>query len=249
MLFRPVRWFDTLPSTNSYLAHSLTEDLSLPTGTVVAARAQTAGRGQFGRTWRAVPQKDLTFSFLLRSSVNLAWIPSLPMAVALSTAEAMHAIGIQARVKWPNDVLVGGSKICGILVEHVPDGSEALLIVGMGINVNATARDLEDIDRPATSVQIETGHSVPLEQALDMFLKPLPKWLDRWEREGFPGIREDWIRSAVGIGKGAVIRQTKNELHGVLEGFGQHGEVVLRQPCGKRRLIWSGDLDLGNSVA
>lgn len=249
MDFLPVTWFDTLPSTNQYLHQCFAENPDLRSGTVVAARAQSRGRGQFGRAWVSAPGKDLAFSFLYRDQLDLAWVPSLPMAVALGVADALRHAQVRTRLKWPNDVLVSGRKICGILVENIPAVDEVALVVGVGLNVNMDETVASSIDRPVTSILMETGSQHPTDVILESVLASVSGWIDRWAQGGFPAIRKEWIAAAVGLGHKAVVRRADGEICGVLEGFGEFGELLLRQGDGQSRLIWSGDLHTGDSVA
>lgn len=131
-----ITWVDEALSTNSLLA-SLCD--SLPHGAVVAARTQTAGRGQRGNSWESEPNANLTFSMLLRPhAIAAAAQFELSMIVALAICDALTAAsGLQFSVKWPNDIYIGDKKICGILIENSLKGSRiGRSIVGIGINVN-----------------------------------------------------------------------------------------------------------------
>ena len=134
MKFGPVIWFDSLGSTNVHLRRMLSEDTSLRSGMVIAARQQREGRGRGERKWVSTAGKDLTFSFFLRAEVEPASIASLALVAGLGVAEALEKVGVRGRLKWPNDVLVGGRKICGILSEHTgaDSGGLAGAIVGVG---------------------------------------------------------------------------------------------------------------------
>ncbi|MBN2711016.1 MAG: biotin--[acetyl-CoA-carboxylase] ligase [Planctomycetes bacterium] len=249
MKFEKTTWLDSVDSTNTYLRAMLEADPSIPSGTVIAAKEQTAGRGQFGRTWLATPGQNLTFSFLLKTEVDLAWVPSLPMAIALAVSETLSAFGVNAQVKWPNDVLVGNRKICGILVDNIYSKNQIVLISGIGLNVNMPEEEAEKIDRPATSILIETGVTQQVEVVLDALLKRLPSWIGRWSEGGFPEIKKDWIACAAGLGHRAIVRQRLRKLEGILEDFGENGELILKEENGQRRMVWTGDLETNGSVA
>lgn len=249
MRFRQVVWHDELPSTNTHLRNMLLTDPGLPDGTVVAARGQSDGRGRFGKVWMTVPGKDLAFSCLLRTQVDLAWIPSLPMAAALAVACMLAEYDITARLKWPNDVLVNGRKICGILVEAPPVDQGAALVLGIGINVNMDESHAGLIDQPVTSMMIETSDEYDPAEVLDRFLPHLDRWVGRWEQSGFQGIREEWIAATLGIGKPAVVEQNTQQISGILEGFGDFGELFLRTPDGRQRMVWTGHLSVQNGAS
>jgi BirA family biotin operon repressor/biotin-[acetyl-CoA-carboxylase] ligase len=136
-----------------------------PEGQVLAAEEQTAGRGRLGRTWVSQPGAALTFSVLLRPdgvpAERRGWL-TLLTGVAVAGAIRVTA-GLDARLKWPNDVLVNGRKLCGILAEQAPDGA---VVIGMGINVATTADALPDGPGGlrATSIAIESGSKTPQEE-------------------------------------------------------------------------------------
>lgn len=245
-----VQWHDILPSTNTYLRELLSKNPALASGTVVAARCQTAGRGRYQRTWVTSPGRDLAFSLLHRAEVPASWMPSLAMAGALAVAQMLAKFKLQARVKWPNDVYIGRRKICGILSECVPPRTrvpyqESMVhtaIIGIGLNVNMTADETKVIKTPATSIRIETGKMKPVEAVLDALLAVLPAWITRWQESGFAALRDDWIRLTEGIGKNVTIGDGRKRRTGILTGFGPNGELLLRDATGKNQVILLGDI-------
>jgi BirA family transcriptional regulator, biotin operon repressor / biotin---[acetyl-CoA-carboxylase] ligase len=248
MQFHPVQWHDRLPSTNSYLVERLADEPRLASGTVVAARCQTAGRGRHARSWQSTPGRDLAFSFVLRAAVPPEWLPSLPMAASLGVAAALDAFGIAPLLKWPNDVLVGGRKLCGILSEFVHGGNETAethtAVVGIGVNVNMNESEARAIDRPATSMRIETGREWPVEGVLEAVLDALPPPLTAWEQHGFAGIREAWLRRTLPAGQSLSVSEGGQRRTGRLRGFGPHGELLLMDAAGAEHTVVLGDVDL-----
>ncbi|MEW6751418.1 MAG: biotin--[acetyl-CoA-carboxylase] ligase [Candidatus Latescibacterota bacterium] len=232
--FLPPQWHDSLPSTNTWLHDRLRAGVELPAGCVLAARQQTAGRGRQGRSWVSSPGRDLTFSFLVRPRVAAPGLLSLPMAVALGVVDVLADLGVAGQTRWPNDVHVQGRKVCGILAE----GHGGALVVGVGLNVNMDAAEAASIDRPATSVQIETGREWPLEPLLARLLQAIAARLEAWERGGFAALREDWLGACAGLGEPVEAEG----LRGRLEGFGEHGEALVRLADGGLRRVWSGEL-------
>ncbi len=244
-----VTWHDELGSTNAYLRDCVERQPDLAAGTVVAARCQTAGRGRHNRTWIAGPGRDLAFSFLWRGNTAPESMPSLLMAVSLAVADALGAIGVDARCKWPNDVLARKKKICGILAEFissaekdVPGAGSLCAVVGVGVNVNMTVEEAVTIDRPATSVFIETGKKTTIESVLTAILERLPRRLAQWELGGFEGLRADWERTVHGLGLPVVIAQEDERKEGVLAGFDSHGALRLRDKSGHEEIIMLGDV-------
>lgn len=141
----PIRWLDTTDSTNSDIRRGLDGLANL---SVIAARFQTAGRGQGTHTWLSPKDENLTFSILIRFGVD--GIPILPVADAvrisyiatLSIHDFLAEEGVESRIKWPNDIWVGDRKICGMLIENILDGPNVgCSIVGIGINLNQESFD------------------------------------------------------------------------------------------------------------
>lgn len=236
-------WHDSVESTNTALRLQAERDPRLPCGTVLAARAQTAGRGRFERIWQSYPGRDLTFSWWWRGVVEPVWMPALTMACSLAVVEAIAGFGVAARCKWPNDVLVNKRKICGILAESVPcPGYEYGAVVGIGINVNMTTEEASAIDRPATSLCIETEQRHEVDTVLQAVLRFLPEYVERWERSGFEGLRPAWERRVTGLGLPAVVDLGSSRKEGVMVGFGSSGAMHLRQPDGHDEIVLWGDV-------
>lgn len=131
-----ILWLDTIDSTNSEALRRLPE---LPSGTVLAAREQTAGRGQRGNTWFSQPGKNLTFSLVLKNlPLTASQAIRLNFLFSVAVADFLQARGVEAAIKWPNDIYVGGRKICGMLIENTlgPGGKLAASVVGLGLNIN-----------------------------------------------------------------------------------------------------------------
>ena len=231
-------WHDQLTSTNSVLIERLRGGDSLPHGFILAARDQTAGRGRFDRRWETCPGRDLTFSFLYSKSVPFERIVSLPMALAIGVAEYISDLGPSADVKWPNDVLVNGRKVSGILAES----SANQLVIGIGLNVNMRALDAEAIDRPATSLQIETGRNYEVSDVLDVLLTFLERRLADWEEGGFNAISAAWCDRCYQLGQKVEVGDGDQLQTGILAGFGTAGQLILRKDSSEEVEIWVGDV-------
>jgi BirA family biotin operon repressor/biotin-[acetyl-CoA-carboxylase] ligase len=241
-LFGLVKWAESLPSTNTELLRRVSEGEDLQAGQILAVRHQTAGRGRQQRAWQSGADQDLTFSFFWPFEPPERMV-SLPMAVALAVADLLTGYGIQADTKWPNDVLVGGQKICGLLAEMATDaaGQATGLVVGVGLNVNMSATAAAAIDRPATSMQILTGKTYRVTAILDRLLPLLEARLAQWSADGFPAIRSDWLSHAVWMHRAVELHTDSGPLAGVLRGYGEHGELLL-EVDGEPREVWSAEL-------
>lgn len=200
-----IDWLDTCPSTSSELAARP----DAPAGLVVASRTQTAGRGQRGNSWEAEPGANLTFSQLLRPmTIGAVRQFELSMIVSLAIADTLDAIlaeaGVAQRtaIKWPNDIYVGDSKICGILIENTISGCRIdRSIAGIGININQT-RFVSDAPNPCSLRQF-TGLSYNLEPLLQRFAEAIADALSAYETAPDPAalnvryMRRLWRRSGI----------------------------------------------------
>lgn len=236
-----VEWHDRVGSTNGTMRERVTSSGGVGNGLVIAAREQTNGRGRQDRKWLSSPNTNLCFSLYVETDVDLRQVPSLTMSAALAVTDLLNAKGIRAVPKWPNDVLVGDRKICGILSERVEHGARRGIIVGIGINVNMSSEEAAGIDRPATSILIEIGQSCDPARLLEELLPQLEFWINRWQSGGFPAIREIWIEKAGPIGKRISVHDGDIRVSGVLAGFGECGELLLETEAGIET-IWSGDV-------
>lgn len=177
-LGKPLLRFAELDSTNNYAR--LLAQQGATEGTAVLARQQSAGRGRQGRAWVSPPDAGLYLSLILRPQVTLARAAFLPLAAAIAVAETLRFdYHTAADIKYPNDVLVGGRKICGILVESASDGEQVSYAV-LGIGVNLAQRQFPEALRDiATSLFLEAALDITPEQFLEPLLRRLGDWYPR----------------------------------------------------------------------
>ena len=245
-----VEWYDRLASTNQMMRERFSAGSGLADGTILAAREQTAGRGRQGRKWVSESGRNLCFSLFIETDAELRALPSLSMAAALAVNDLLRGMGIRSAPKWPNDVMAGERKICGILSEWVEYDAVAAsaaipargMIAGIGLNVNMTLEEAERIDRPATSILIESGQAADVDRILHHLLPPLETRIGEWRRGGYAAIRDDWLANAGPIGKPLTVHDGSEAKSGILNGFGDHGELLLETEKGIET-IWSGDVN------
>ncbi len=237
-VFRTPEWFDEVDSTSTFLRERQAGRLDT-SGTVVAARAQTAGRGRMGNTWYSLPDQDLMFSFLLREKIPLAESGTLSLVCALGTADFLLSRGIRPLCKWPNDLLVEGGKITGILAESRMAGGEMEIVVGIGLNVRKNPERDKAAAKPTTSLE-DHGESC-LEPALLLppLLACLEKRIDAWLRAGFAGLSGDYADMLWGAGKQTVVRTGRDTIEGVITGIDAGGMLRILLPDGGEKIISS----------
>lgn len=232
---------ESLPSTNDEAARLAAE--GAPDGTVVWARCQTAGRGRRGRQWLS-PEGNLYCSVLMRPLVPLAQAAALSLVAAVAAGDTVANFlpaGRRVQLKWPNDVLVEGAKIAGLLLEASGGnrGPVDWIVLGCGINV---ALHPAGEGPPSTDLGRERGGPLSVAPVLVSLLDTLRHWRGRWETAGIAPIREAWLARARGLGETIAVRLPREEIHGLFEGLDDTGALVLRLADGSARTISAGDV-------
>jgi BirA family biotin operon repressor/biotin-[acetyl-CoA-carboxylase] ligase len=221
--------YDTLGSTNAEaLAHARAGECG---PLWITALVQSAGRGRLGSTWVSAPG-NLYATLLLREPSAPDAAPQLSFVVALALHDAVAACAPQfgplLKVKWPNDLLLGGAKIAGILIEGE---SEPTFAVAVGIGVNCAAHP-KDTAFPATDLSA-AGALVTPEQMFAALSVAMQRRLAQWQRgQDFPGIRADWLKRAAGLGQEIRVRLPERELTGRFEGLDDAGRLQLQLASG-----------------
>ncbi|MSP51665.1 MAG: biotin--[acetyl-CoA-carboxylase] ligase [Alphaproteobacteria bacterium] len=212
-------------------------------GVLVTARCQTAGRGRQGRSWIS-GEGNLLASFVLRPDCQPAVAAQLSFVAALAVAETVEAyIGesTEVRCKWPNDVLVGGKKIAGILLESEP-GHEGLAFVVIGIGINLVDHP-KNVSYAATDLAAAGAGRVEAESFLIWLCARLHAWLTVWRRDGFASVRGAWIDRAAGLGSVISVTLPREVVRGRFLTLDDVGALVLGGPGGERRTISAGDVN------
>ena len=242
--FRLPVWFDAIGSTNTYLKEQVyCSGADSISGTVVVARKQLAGRGRKSRVWLSDKGENLTFSFVLDIPEGREDVSNLTLTAGVAVCEAIRDFGLQALIKWPNDLLVENKKICGILCETASQNGSIKAICGIGININMTDDVMDCIDKPATSLYEETQICYRPEDVLVGVLESLDYWLDIWLNTGFAGVRSRWIALAFGLGLGIDIVEDGDVVDcGFFAGIGDKGQLLLRKCSGQTVEIYTGDV-------
>ncbi|PWR23850.1 biotin--[acetyl-CoA-carboxylase] ligase [Zavarzinia compransoris] len=209
------------------------------------ADRQHAGRGRRGRAWVS-GEGNLFLSCLLRPAVGPARAAELSFATALAAHDALSAatgLGPRFQLKWPNDLLLDGAKVAGILLESATgrDGGLEFLVIGIGVNLAAFPAETP---YPATSVAATLGRAVAPLDLIAAFLPRLSHWITVWEREGFAGIRDAWAARAAGLGERITVRLAHETLEGVFSGLRLDGALDLRLDSGAVRAVTAGDVFL-----
>lgn len=242
-LARQIEFFAETPSTNME-AKALARN-GAPGGTLVYAERQTAGRGRRGRSWESEDGTAICMSLLLRPKMAAELAPRITMAAALGVCRALCAFGAEAVIKWPNDVLAGGKKLCGILSEVGMAGDALSYIVcGIGINVGQRAFSGE-LTQTASSLLLQTGCLPTREAVLLAVVRELAPLFPACESDaGFDALMQQYRRFSCTLGQGVTITGADGTLSGVAEDFDALGRILLRTDGGERLTIHAGDVSL-----
>ena len=232
-LGRPYLWSEASPSTQDVL-----RDADLTEGAVAVTEHQTAGRGRVGRRWEDAPGTALLLSLLLRPP-DTAGAPQLSLVCALAVAECVEATtGLEARVRWPNDVLVGGRKVAGILLE----GHEDAVVCGIGVNVSQTEAALpRDARTPAASLRTLTGREQDRAALLVLLLERLESRYDTWLAGGLAPMLPELDRRNVLRGREVRVGENTGSAGAITE----RGQLTLTHPDGTTTLVVSGEVTEG----
>lgn len=215
-------------------------------GLIVTAGEQTAGRGRLGRAW-ASPPGNLYASFVVRPRVPLRQAAEIAFVAAVAAHDMAHEIAPShdARCKWPNDLLVDGRKLAGILAEATarPDGETDFIVVGFGINV---AHHPADSRWPATSLTAlgtaDLADGVSADGVLGVLATAFARWRRTWEAEGFDAIRTAWSARSFAIGKPMALNVGQAEIKGGFAGIDRSGGLLLDVAEGRRETISYGEV-------
>ncbi len=242
LIGRRVLVYPRLGSTNEE-AKRLAE-AGEPEGTLVVADEQTAGRGRLQRTWWAPPGTALLMSLIFRPDLAPPQAQRLTMLCSLAVCDAIAGMTrLAPAVKWPNDVLLGERKVCGILTELGIEGTRlAYAVVGMGINVNVDFSEAGGLAYTATSLAQELGYEVSRLELLRAILGGIEERYARLRAGESP--HAEWAARLVTLGQRVVVTTPGGQLSGVAEGVDADGALLLRDESGALRRILAGDVTL-----
>ena len=233
--------FDQIDSTNDE-AKRLAE-LGEPEGTVVTAESQTAGRGRSGRAWITPPGRAIAMSIILRPIAPALHLTQIALLGGLAVLEGIQRVaGLPAQIKWPNDVLVRGKKVAGVLAEAAFRGEGVeYVVLGVGVNVNGGPPPDLQLDYEAVSLADELGCVLDRDSVRDAILAALEV---RYSQLGTAALTAAWAEHLAM--RGAVVRVTGmlETITGTLEAVKEDGTLVLRQENGSARTVLAGDVHL-----
>ena len=234
-------FLEEIDSTNKYVKENLEE---LADKTVVYANSQTAGRGRMQRVWNSNSGDNIYASIVLKPSTELKEVYSnLTQYLSLTLTEVFEQYNVLPTIKWPNDVRINGKKISGILAESVIDKGELKgIVLGFGVNLNCKKENLDKIDQPATSLNLETGMEIDreifLKKVIDKFCLRYNKFIE----EGFLLIREDYKKRAEFLNMPITVRVFDSEITGIAKDITDNGALKIVDKNNKEHVLLIGDI-------
>ncbi len=225
---RDVRCFDEVASTNTEAKHAR----DAQNGALFIADTQTAGRGRLGRSWISPKGCGIWMSLLLTPDIAPERIPQITLVAGMSVC---RAIGAGAMIKWPNDIVIGTKKVCGILTEY----SGGRVICGIGINVNTRAFP-EELSHIATSIYLQTGRETDRAALTAAVMNEFEPLYDRFLSGGFAALSDEYKARCVTIGREVTVTGAGEAVSGTATGITPDGGLVLDTENGQK-IITSGE--------
>lgn len=239
-----ITYYETIGSTQE-VAHRYAQD-GKKEGHVILADEQSKGKGRLGRVWHSPLGTSISMSIILRPKIPPQQAPQLTLLAAVSVVEGIkRATGLECEIKWPNDILINGKKVVGILTEmqSEPDFVHSV-IIGIGINVNHQREQFaSDLKNIATSLAMEKGSEVNRATLLACIFEELERLYDQFLIEGFENIKPIWEGYAISIGKRITARTISGTLIGIAKGITNDGVLLLEDSEGKVHHIYSADIE------
>ena len=238
LIGQKIHYFDELTSTNitaKELAHDADD------GTIVVAEVQKGGRGRLGREWLS-PRGGIWMSVILKPTISLAHASRLTLVVGVAISKAMRKLGVDARIKWPNDILIDGKKVCGILTEVNAEMEQIdYIVIGIGINANVDMNEFsDDVKDVATTLLSELGEPIDRISFIQDVLFELEQEYIRFSTQPFSHILDEWISLSDTIGRQVTVTTPSKIIEGKAVGMTEDGALMIENPNGSRQDVMAG---------
>ncbi|KZE66221.1 biotin--acetyl-CoA-carboxylase ligase [Fictibacillus phosphorivorans] len=228
------------------IAHSLARE-GAPEGSIVLADEQTGGRGRLGRAWQSPAGTGVWMSLILKPNIPLQKAPQLTLLIAVAASKAIEKVaGLEAEIKWPNDILIKGKKTAGILTELQAEADSIhSVIVGIGMNVNQQTEHFSDeIAQIATSLAIEGRQTYKRAEVIGVLLQEIETLYRQYLENGFGVIKLLWEARAFSLGKRITARSVTGSITGYAKGITEEGVLLLEDDRGQVHSIYSADIEI-----
>jgi BirA family transcriptional regulator, biotin operon repressor / biotin---[acetyl-CoA-carboxylase] ligase len=235
-------------STNSigqFLART-----GVPEDTFILSSLQTSGMGRMKRQWNCPAGQGILMSMVLRPDIDVQMIPQLTLLCGVVAAEAIReTTGCETGIKWPNDIVINGKKVCGILAQCCFSRSgPSYVIMGVGINVNQTDEQLpSDCRETSTSLRLELGHKFSRLRLLERFIVLWDKYFENFLSGGHSFLRPKWMENNITLGRVVNINQGDRLRQGIAVDISKRGGLIVNFSDGMKEEFLAGDLSLGKA--
>lgn len=233
---------EEVDSTNSYGKKHIDE---FEDKIAIITKKQTSGRGRLNRSWVDLGEENLFLSIILKPSETFNEIyPNLTQYLSVTLCKVIESYGIQTQIKWPNDVLIDGKKIAGILSETVMQGQKLKgIVLGVGVNLNSNHEKINAIpNKIATSLNIETQKAIDLKEFLNKLLTEFFEHYDEFLQSGFLQIKDDYIKRNCFLGKELKVQVFNHIESGLAKAVNDLGELILEDNNKREIVLTIGDI-------
>ena len=241
---RQIRYFSRIDSTNQY-AKRIAEE-GAPDGTLIIADEQTAGKGRSGRTWVTPPAEAIAFTLLLRPKLSPDRISMVTLVMGLAVTNAVNSLyGVSAGIKWPNDVVIKGRKLCGILTEMSAEVRQVnYIVIGVGINANLTSFP-EEIREIATSLKLELGRDINRAELIARVMAEFERLYAEFEAQGDLGaVMQEYNELCLNAGSKVRVLDPNGEYTGTSRGINSMGELLVETEDGQMQEVYAGEVSV-----
>jgi BirA family biotin operon repressor/biotin-[acetyl-CoA-carboxylase] ligase len=239
---REIIYSEKLSSTNTTAKEQAERDVK--EGTTIIAEAQTKGKGRLERRWVS-PKGGVWLSIILRPHMSPEDAAKIALTTAVAAAKTLRKLyGLNAEIKWPNDVLIDGRKVCGILTEaSLKRRTVNFVVVGIGINVNFPLNALsQDLEATATTLKEVLQKEVDIEELICVLLKEFEECYERFKRKEFGVLLSEWRSMASFLGKRVEVISFTENFHGIAVDVDENGALIVNLENGTERKIVAGDV-------
>ncbi|WP_413380563.1 biotin--[acetyl-CoA-carboxylase] ligase [Alkalihalobacillus sp. 1P02AB] len=244
-----IHYFDAVPTTQKeamkYIQNGATE------GELVVTSNQTNGKGRLGRVWNFAEQKAIAMSLILKPNISPMKVPQLTLLTAVAVVRALRKkTNLDISIKWPNDLLINGKKMVGILTEMQaePDVVHSV-VIGIGMNVNQEQADFSDeLSDKASSLLIESGQTYKRAELIAEVLNEFEGLYDLYLETGFSVVKTLWESYAISLGSYIYARTAKETIYGLATGINDDGVLLLEDQEGQIHSIYSADIEMASQI-
>lgn len=241
---KKIIYYEQIDSTNTKASELAAEGAEH--GTVVVANSQTAGKGRRGRLWESPAVDNIYMSILLRPDFETAKAPMVTLVMAYSVAKVLRARGFaDTQIKWPNDLVLSGKKVCGILTEmHLHGTAIEHVVVGVGVNVNTQSFPEELVDK-ATSLALECGKLTEKGSIIGDIVEKFMEEYERFAKNGdLAFLQEEYNSMLINRGKEVRVLEPENEYTAHALGINRTGELIVKLADGTERNVYAGEVSV-----